>query len=128
MVLMGLLSFFVSCYVVGSCACRGWFLTNSNLSTGPIKFKLTHKKCVMHVGMIETRSLERIERFPWKYQWPIYENNLVYYSFHTCCTYTWSLKFWSKNGHIHHKWIIWIKVEIFNLFISSHDGIKLFIE
>ena len=50
-----LLPLFLSCYVVGSCACRSWFLINSRWNTGPIKFKLMQK---VYIGMIETMSLK----------------------------------------------------------------------
>ena len=42
--------------VVGSCACRSWFLMNSKGNTGPIKFKLMQK--VHDVRRNETRSLK----------------------------------------------------------------------
>ena len=73
-----LLPLFLSCYVVGSCACRSWFLINSKWNTEPIKFKLMQKVCDVHRNYWNKVSQNITEEFSWKLQWPVYKNNTVH--------------------------------------------------
>ena len=71
------LTFFLSCYVVRSCAGRSWFLINSKWNTGGIKFKLMQK--VRHVLTNDWNKVSQnfTEDVSWKLQWPFYKNNAV---------------------------------------------------
>ena len=64
-------SLFLSCYVVGNCACRSWFLMNSKWNTRPIKFKLMKK--VYDVCMNDWNKVSQniTEEFLWESQWPV---------------------------------------------------------
>ena len=73
-----LLPLFLSCYVVGSCTCRSWFLINSKLNTGLINFKLMEKVCDVRKNDWNKVSQNIIEEFSWKLQWPVYKNNTVH--------------------------------------------------
>ena len=65
------LPFFLSCYVVGSCACRSWFLMNSKWNTGPIKFKLMQKVHDVRRNDWNKVSQNITEEFSWKWKWPV---------------------------------------------------------
>ena len=72
-----LLPFFLSCYIVGSCACRSWFLIDSKWNTGQIKFKLMQKMRDVCSNDWNKVSQNVTEEFSWKVQWPVYKNNTV---------------------------------------------------
>ena len=92
-----LLPLFLSCYVVGSCACRSWFLINSKLNTGPINFKLMQKVCDVRRNDWNKVSQNITEEFSWKLQWPVYKNNTVPF-WSSVRVDLWKIHFFSPNA------------------------------
>ena len=94
-----LLSPFLSCYVVRSCACRSWFLINFQWNTGPIKFKLMQKVGDLRRNYWNKVSQNIIEEFSWTLQWPVKKTTRCvvkwWHALETCVV-------WNKWNNCHH--------------------------